>query len=137
MSKLTREQILTADSQTLRLWVAEHVMGWEWKDTPGGGRWLIKPSEVNHFGALLNAEGKVTILALGLPDYPGDIAAAWTVLERFSGRWPEVGLIELRGFPKWNATLYHTPEHRGVSAYADTPMLAICKAALLAVCEDE
>ena len=68
------------------------------------------------------------ILAENLPHYSTDIAAAWEVVEKFIERkWS----IEV----SWPAPGGFACQIRGLYAIGngDTPMLAICKAALLAV----
>lgn len=68
-----------------------------------------------------------------VPRYELDIAAAWTVVEKLEPDW-FLTLYQSRQGRVWIAEFIHRFESAGIGKHpADTPSLAICRAALLAV----
>lgn len=129
---MTRDEILSADLTTLRLLVAEHVMGHpgpyplEGVPCPDG----LPGCEVLHRDHFDTNGGRI-------PDYPEDVAAAWPVLEKMRERYRTacvfVGADGGVGAQAWN------PGGGGVHVPTTcrTPAEAICRAALLATLEGE
>lgn len=118
--------------QQLDALVAEKVMGWRWYPCAlNDAQKILAPSR--------EASDTVRIGqgVMGLvPDFSTDIAAAWPVLEKLAEQGLRVELHDCRpdeGAQSWRV-LFSGADTRTVAyAYASTPMLAICRAALLAV----
>lgn len=70
-----------------------------------------------------------------LPHYSTDIAAAWEVAEKLGSFWIDHTVSDLGIDVEFFTSLDHSKER--LVATADTAPLAICRAALLAVMEDE
>ena len=139
MSKPTREQILAEPAgTTLDGWVAEYVMGWpvytleqELHDgnTP-------RPHCVRCF----DVAGKNALHVFRADSSGGwwcpseTIAAAWEVVQVMQGMLP-LGLVSILSGDDgiWRAAFGWVPGRVSGMKYADaeTPMLAICRAALL------
>lgn len=108
--------------------VAEKVVGYEWAGKPrgiqylqpkGGGKAVARRhhKEVTYFGYQTPL----------LPGFSTDIAAAWLVLEWLRNRWGQISLVA--GL-EWHC--YPCDKTKGREwGTGDTPMLAICRAALL------
>lgn len=116
--------------------VAERVMGWEWRDVRLLGetnslRVLVHPSYPN-----LN--GRYNTLSLRPPLHPSystNIAAAWLVVERMIAQGLMPAVIRCFGSPEFGGDFWrcYVDESRTGFEDADTPALAICRAALAAV----
>jgi hypothetical protein len=113
---LTREQIMSEPAgEQLDAWVAEYIMGWTYY---GEDKELWTNRDSWYF-------------YVGIDDcFSTDIATAWQIIDKYlPDWWPE--LICEDGVT-WKCLL-GWPKSEPSVARADTPMLAICKAALLAV----
>ena len=123
--KLTREHFEKASDEELREWVAEYVMGMVEQYVEGqfGGAYVFVVGEPD--GNWISKEN--------IPHYSTDIAAAWQVVDKMTGK--------NLGWKLYNTTDNNIGCHfevkpnsgEGVWATADTAPRAICKAALLAM----
>ena len=99
--------------------VAERVMHWKtFAGEPGYGR---KPEKL------------ISLILDPIPHYSTDIAAAWTIVDKFSGSFWMAGPHALYGCDDWNDTDQWLVSIRGPHVLAETAPLAICRAALQAV----
>lgn len=64
--------------------------------------------------------------------YSTDIAAAWDVVEKVGGKFQYWNVGWVPSIGKYRAVFNSTIEAELVEAFADTPAMAICKAALAA-----
>lgn len=126
--KPTRDEILAEPAgPRLNQWVAEYVMGCREEQNGNGTYDLIVPGGVNQIdfcepGACWSAA----------PGYSGEIAAAWQVVEKIGGV-----VVEDWGtgftYPRWSV---HFKDANGFASgvvWAESPCVALCRAALLAV----
>lgn len=125
----TRAAIMAADLPTLRLWCAEYVMGWVWFEYEGGTRYFRTPDNFT-YGAI-DVPGHEMLFFDVLPDYPADIAAAWTVHKKMIDN------------PRYANELFKIVKDRvgppkgALSWILDIEPQDICRAALLAVAEKD
>jgi hypothetical protein len=132
---MTHDEIMKLEAgRELDALVAEHVMGWVWRDTWNNDGTLsatwLRPENVFNYGVRVKA-GEVSYLA-GLPRYSTDIAAAWQVVGKLQSP-PDECFFEITMTP----TIPHNGGHcwhtriGGFFAHAPTAPLSICRAALL------
>ena len=135
---MTRDEILQMEGEELAGAVAENVMGWI-----RGGKWWLAPDAPDAlYGAGYTAPGHYDY---DIPPFRPDlcVAHAWEVVKKLYNDGWIVGIGSLAQEPKgWRCELCNMWEddfHRApsdIEANGDTPMLAICKTALLAAMED-
>jgi len=125
--ELTREIVLAEPpGKRLDSWIAEKVMGWEYKDAIYSWGEVLRPSQ--------------WIKPNGWPVdrvscYSTDTAAVWEVAEQLQ-KQGYVVCIELLPYEETSVGVYEAdPANQIAYAKAQTPAEAICKAALLAVME--
>lgn len=129
-AKLTREQIAAITADELRLAVAEYVVGWQpchyyFHDVPKNA--IFPPNFEIDSSKYTSGYHPKDALPYGAPaDYPGDIAAAWQVIEKVRG-WVDTNndawdcfMVEL-GYESMRDLIYNINP------------TAICRAALMAV----
>ena len=116
--------------------VAETRMGWKWVSACGASHLvphaddLVRslPSHWDH-GKKFDAKDITTVYSnmshLAIPRYSRDIAATWMVVDPWNG---DFDLRRQNG--RWRATFFRPSEE--FEAWAATPELAICLAALQA-----
>lgn len=104
------------DHRKIDVLVAEHVMGFQWREL-NGTRCLFNPKKIyNESMFAMGSTGSV-------PNYSTDISAAWQVVEKMGeGKW-----FKLTKHMSGTCSVYF-----GGSGHADaeTAQLAICLAAL-------
>ena len=115
---MTRDEILSMPAgRELDAAVAELVMGWEIVRTGIGNDHYISPSDNSLLRLICNWKPSE------------NIADAWRVVEKM----PNIQIAHVTEYGYWRvAPDYHEPT---MFVIADTPELAICRAALLAVNE--
>lgn len=128
--------------------VAEKVMGWAWRKWNVSGseepvKALFPPTWAQWVGTEPCDAGSPIRRAVGtegrIRPYSTDIAAAWLVVEKMAtdGWFPEVQFNNW-GAESWNATfsrLTSDPREGYASHHAASAPVAICNAALKAVCD--
>lgn len=110
---MTRDGILNATPEQLRVWVAE-LMGW-------------KPSPLGNWPWQMIPPGGNGPKVRNCPDYPNDWAAAGEVVEKMGDRGFD---LARRDGEYW--AMFHPTGHRDCTGTAPE---AICRAALLATLE--
>ena len=145
-SEPTRAEILAAEPEQLRLWVAEYIDGWSWGD------WSV--SEKLSFPEVLTKTSDAKIVALGaakidgvltfyeLPSYPADISAAWLAALSFSDKYKcnvsvavqygDFGQTNYRAVIEGGTLCYNSP-YLVCELFSDVSAAdALCRALLLA-----
>lgn len=120
---MTRDEIENMPSgRAMDALIAEHVMGWTNPRRRHKGTLIMTPP----------ADDPVRRGGQAAPHYSTDIADAWQVVEHLLGRavW-QIGVRRIESLGFWLC------EVGGVYSRAENAPLAICRAALLAVVEDE
>lgn len=138
MVALARAEIMRADDTQLRLWVAEYIDGWEWEYVGSNAKTLLRGHDgVFDVGATI-IENDIQFVML--PNYPADIAAAWTALEKISVRYncafavakeKHMGYMTYYARVSGGELFYDAPDCVMV-VVDDKPERAACKVALLA-----
>lgn len=118
---MTRDEILKLEAgRELDALVAEKVMGY--------------PKEIISInGSVKSPNGDWMVREID--EYSTDISAAWEVAEKLGSFWIDHTVSDLGIDVEFFTSLDHSKER--LVATADTAPLAICRAALLAVMEDE
>ena len=149
---MNKEQILEMGRNELNLAIAEKVLGWTaWEEKRGEYTYIVfqKPGEREPYKKTQKWETAMqryrqigfdeidpfNHIVTGVKEWSSDIAAAWEVVEK-----PEImDRIQIGVYPtsfgKWVARSF-MPGYE-ITVQADRAPEAICKAALLAVLEQE
>ena len=122
--------------------VAEHIMEWAWWEKPSGDYILLAPDDNGSLYWIGVDLPERPYMAdpedlLDLPHFSTDIALAWGVLDKLDKEW-RMGVTQVWDGKRWQCwldpigSMAIDPEvsQGSVFANADTPALAICRAAL-------
>lgn len=136
---ITKEQIEQATAgRELDGCVFEYIMRpdakWVVFPTNPMFRWLMISEDADDFAGCLPALGVELVGEHHWPPFSTDIAAAWQVVEKMreNGYWLELEESSISVLPFWTCRFLHAMDRDG-ECHADTALIAICKAALLAV----
>ena len=115
--------------------IAFEVMGYEWRTDKYNVMRTLTRTTIKH-SAEMGDYPYTELLLGGCPNYSGDIAAAWLVVEELAKR--DIWLYNLRQFSlgeRWVAE-FRNRDHTIIvtSVFSSTAPLAICHAAL-DICE--